>query len=245
MKKIIINKKYYGKVELAESKNAYQQFVAIVRAFTANEEITLRTIYSAKRLKSFKASRTASYRYTLLELDMYIEMGKILKYPVDEATKLKDTIEFLNDNAHVNLNISDNLVIFNKQAPTKTKRSYLFWDIENFSNVSPMFSHVIEPFEIEDENIYISCNPDSLWLFKAEWEADLYDFGKTLNSFNFTKCDHGKNVADGVLLKNFEDLNPKESDVYVMTYDRDLKDRFKNSCHSSNNLYVMQWKILK
>jgi hypothetical protein len=107
-----------------------------------------------------------------------------------------------------------------------------------------MFSHVIEPYEIEDENIFISCNPDSLWLFRAEWEADLYDFKKTLNSFNFTKCDHGKNVADGVLLKNFEDLNPKEADIYVMTYDRDLKERFNNSCHDSNNLYALQWKIL-
>jgi len=132
----------------------------------------------------------------------------------------------------------------NKKTKSKTKKSYLFWDIENFSNISPMFFQLIEPFEIGDENIYISCNPDSLYLFKSEWEADLYDFGKTFNSFNFTKCDHGKNVADGVLLKNFKDLKLQNADVYVMTYDRDLKDRFRQSCHESNNLYLLERKIL-
>ncbi|MDA7816610.1 hypothetical protein N9A28_00285 [Sulfurimonas sp.] len=244
MKKIIINKKFYGKVELADSKNAYQQFVSLMNAFKKKEDITLRTIFSQKRIKRLQSERTPSYRYTLSELDMFIEIGKLLKYSYSEAEKLKETIEFLNDSAQVNLDISKNLSLFNKPKASKTKNSYLFWDIENFSNVSPMFIHVIEPHEIEDENIYISCNPDSLWLFKAEWEADLYDFSKTLNSFNFTKCDHGKNVADGVLLKNFQDLNLRESDIYVLTYDRDLKERFKASCDKSNNMYVLERKIL-
>lgn len=244
MKKIIINNKYYGKIELPKTRNAYKLFVLIVKTFSSNEVITLKTIYSENRLKSFETYQTGGCADELLELDMFIELGKLLKFESDEAQELKKKIEFINDNAHVNLNISDSLVLFNKKTPSKVKRAYLFWDIENFSNVSPMFSHVIEPFEIEDENIYIACNPDSLWLFKPEWEADLYDFGKTLNSFNFTKCDHGKNVADGVLLKNFQDINPKESDIYLMTYDRDLKDRFKSACNESNNLYALQWKIL-
>ena len=245
MKKIIINKKYYGKIELPKTRNAYNLFVAIVRAFSSNEEINLNTMYSQKRLKSFETYQKGGCANELLELDMFIELSGMLKFSSDKAKKLKEQIEFVNDNAHVNLNIAKNLKLFNKKESTKAKKAYLFWDIENFSNVSPMFFDLIEPFEIEDENIYISCNPDSLWLFKAEWEADLYDFSKTLNSFNFTKCDHGKNVADGVLLKNFEDLKPKDSDVYVMTYDRELKDRFKTSCHDSNNLYVLERKILQ
>lgn len=244
MKKIIINKKYYGKIEIPKTRNAYKLFVLVVKRFSTNENITLKTIYSHNKIKSFDTYQRGGCADELKELDMYIELGRLLKFNTDEAKKLKDKIEFVNDNAHVNLDISNNLTLFNKKTPSKTKRAYLFWDIENFSNVSPMFLHVIEPFEIEDENIYISCNPDSLWLFKAEWEADLYNFGKSMNSFNFTKCDHGKNVADGVLLNNFKDLKTKESDIYLMTYDRDLKDRFKNSCHNSNNLYVLERKIL-
>jgi hypothetical protein len=218
--------------------------VSIIRAFSANEAITLKTIYSQKKIESFETYKSGGCCDELLELDMFIELAGILNFACDEAKKLKEKIEFVNDNAHVNLNISKSLILFNKAVPTNTKNAYLFWDIENFSNVSPMFFHIIEPFEIEDKNIYVACNPDSLYLFKAEWEADLYDFSKSLNSFNFTKCDHGKNVADGVLLKNFEELKLREADIYVITYDRELKDRFKESCHESNNLYILQRKIL-
>jgi len=244
MKKIIINKKYYGKIELPKTKNAYKLFVLVVKTFSSNENVTLKTIYSHNRLKNFETYQSHGCADELQELEMFIELGAILNFCSDEAKKLKEQIEFVNDNAHVNLDISKSLIIFNKKVPTKTKKAYLFWDIENFSNVSPIFFQIIEPFEIEDENIYVSCNPDSLWLFKAEWEADLYDFGKTINSFNFTKCGHGKNVADGVLLKNFEDIDQREADIYLMTYDRELKERFRDSCHESNNLYVLERKIL-
>ena len=66
----------------------------------------------------------------------------------------------------------------------------------------------------------------------------------TLHFLDLTKWDHGKNVADGVLLQNFKDLNPKDSDIYIITYDRELKDLFKHACHQSNNLYVLSRKIL-
>ncbi|PHS56180.1 MAG: hypothetical protein COB17_09865 [Sulfurimonas sp.] len=244
MKKIIINKKYYGKIELPETKYAYRNFVSIVKAFSANEKISLTTMYPQNKIDSLSKYQKNGASYELQELDMFIELSKILKFSCDEAIELKKSIEFVTDNAYVNLDISKNLHLQNKKTKSKTKKSYLFWDIENFSNISPMFFQLIEPFEIGDENIYISCNPDSLYLFKSEWEADLYDFGKTFNSFNFTKCDHGKNVADGVLLKNFKDLKLQNADVYVMTYDRDLKDRFRQSCHESNNLYLLERKIL-
>ena len=244
MKKIIINKKYYGKIELPETKYAYRNFVSIVKAFSANEKISLTTMYPQNKIDSLSKYQKNGASYELQELDMFIELSKILKFSCDEAIELKKSIEFVTDNAYVNLDISKNLHLQNKKTKSKTKKSYLFWDIENFSNISPMFFQLIEPFEIGDENIYISCNPDSLYLFKSEWEADLYDFGKTFNSFNFTKCDHGKNVADGVLLKNFKDLKLQNADVYVMTYDRDLKDGFRQSCHESNNLYLLERKIL-
>ncbi len=244
MKKVIIHKKFYGNIELAPTKNAYNIFVRVIRAFKSREPFSINLLYSPKKIKSFDHYQPGGSEKELLELQMYIELCEMFNKPSDDARDLKQHIEFVNDNAYVNLNISKRLTLFNKKQASKTKRAYLFWDIENFSNVSPMFSHIIEPFEIEDEDIYVACNPDSLYLFKAEWEADLYDFSKTLNSFNFTKCDHGKNVADGVLLQNFKDVNPKDSDIYVITYDRELKELFKSACHPSNNLYVLSRKIL-
>ncbi|WP_415398303.1 hypothetical protein [Sulfurimonas sp. CS5] len=244
MKKIIINKKYYGSIDLAQTRNAYDIFVSVIRAYKANEYISLRTIYSDEKLKSFDSYKSGGFEYELRELDMYIELSKLLNFTSGDAKKLKNQMLFVKDDAFVHLDISKNLVLFNKKKQSKAKRSYLFWDIENFSNISPMFSDIIEPLEIEDEHIYVSCNPDSLYLFKAEWEADLFDFSKTFNSFNFTKCDHGKNVADGVLLNNFKDLKARDANVYVMTYDRELKERFKDACHESNNLYALERKIL-
>lgn len=244
MKKIIIDKKYYGKVELASTRNAYSIFVRVIRAFKTNENFSVNLLYSPSKIKTFEHYQSGGSAKELLELEMYIEMCEIFNMNSDDARDLKQHIEFVNDNAYVNLNISKRLTLSNKAEASAAKKAYLFWDIENFSNVSPMFSHIIEPYEIEDEDIYVACNPDSLYLFKAEWEADLYDFSKTLNSFNFTKCDHGKNVADGVLLQNFIDLNPKESDIYLVTYDRELKELFKDACHPSNNLYILDRKIL-
>jgi len=244
MKKIIINKKYYGKIELAKTRNAYNIFVNVIRAFKGNQDFNVNLLYSPSKIKSFDHYQRGGCSNEILELEMYIELCEIFNKASDDAKDLKQRIEFVNDNAYVNLNISKRLTLVNKMQATKTDKACLFWDIENFSNVSPMFSHIIEPFEIEDEDIYVACNPDSLYLFKAEWEADLYDFGKTLNSFNFTKCDHGKNVADGVLLQNFKDANVKESNVYIITYDRELKELFKEACHPTNNLYVLDRKIL-
>lgn len=239
MKKIIINNHYYGKIELPDTRHSYRLFAKIKSAFANKEEMGVHLLFSKNKLKSFEHYQRGGCRDELLELEMYIELSEILNFNSKDAENLKKKIEFVNDNAHVNLNISKRLSLFNKNKASKAKKNYLFWDIENFSNVSPMFSHIIEPFEIEDEHIYVACNPDSLYLFKAEWEADLYDYGKTLNSFNFTKCDHGKNVADGVLLENFKGLRLKEANVYIITYDRELKELFLSACDASNNLYIL------
>lgn len=242
MKKVVIYNKFYGNIELAHTKNAYNIFVRIIRAFKAKENFSVNLLYSPKKIKDFDTYQKGGSEKEILELEMYIQMCELFKKNSDDARDLIRHIEFVNDNAYVNLNISKRLTLCNKKKASKTNRSYLFWDIENFSNVSPMFSHIIEPFEIDDEDIYVACNPDSLYLFKAEWEADLYDFSKTLNSFNFTKCDHGKNVADGILLQNFKDVNARDCDIYIITYDRELKELFNEACHESNNLYILENK---
>ena len=244
MKKIIIGKKYYGKIEIPQTYNAYGHFVKIVKAFANKEPITLNLLYTDKKIKSFDKYQKGASTYTLMELDMYIELSTLLNYSSQDAIELKKKIEFVDDNAHVTLSIAKNMKLYGKEKADKNEKIYLFWDIENFSNVAPVFYELIEPLEIEDKNIFISCNPDSLYLFRAEWEADFYDFGKTFNSFSFTKCDHGKNVADGVLLQNFIDLRAKDADIYLLTYDRELKERFLNASDTSNNLYILERKIL-
>jgi len=244
VKKIIIYKKYYGDIELAPTRNAYSIFISVIRAFKAKEKFGVHLLYTPDRIKQFDTYQRGGCEKETLELEMYIKLCDIFNQNAEDAIALKQHIELVNDSAYVNLNISKRLHLSNKKEASQTQKTYLFWDIENFSNISPMFSHIIEPFEIEDENIYVACNPDSLYLFKAEWEADLYDFSKTLNSFNFTKCDHGKNVADGVLLENFKDLEARNSDIYIITYDRELKELFKKYCHLSNNLYILDRKII-
>ena len=166
-------------------------------------------------------------------------MGEILQFDTSDAKKLKDSILFINDNAHTKFNITKRIKLINKKKKSKSDKSYLFWDIENFSSISSIFNDIIEPNDINDEHIFLAANPDSLYLKKDEWEANLYDYGKTLNSFNFIKCDHGKNVADDILLEEFQKLKLQKSDVYILTFDRELKERFTEVTHPSNNLFIM------
>lgn len=239
MQKIIINNKDYGSIEIPETKNAKKIFQRLLTVWEKRQPLHIGYLFTRKRQHELKSYQKGGAHDELAELQMFIDLGEKLNFNTKKAQELKEKIEHINDNAHVNLNISKRLQLFNKKTKSKTSKSYLFWDIENFSNVGPMFSHIIEPFEIEDEHIYVSANPDSLYLFKREWEADLYDFGKTLNSFNFTKCDHGKNVADTVLLEDFKTLKLHNATIYLITYDREFKELFKESCHNSNNLYII------
>jgi hypothetical protein len=47
-------------------------------------------------------------------------------------------------------------------------------------------------------------------------------------------------VADGVLLDNFKQLHLRNADVYVMTFDRELKGLFIDLSDRSNNLFMME-----
>ncbi len=240
MQKIIINQKYYGSIELPNTQEASRVLSKVKSAFGAGKTMEIGILFPAYKMKLLASYQKGGARQELEDIELYIELGKVLRFDTLDAVKLKNTIELTNDIAHNHYNISKRLTLYNKKDKSPATEGYLFWDIENFSNIGSMFNDVIEKYEIPDHRIYVAANPDSLYLFKSEWEADLYDYKKTLNSFNFTKCDHGKNVADDVLLKHFNSLRLQNSNVYLMTFDRELKERFSADCHFSNNLYILE-----
>ena len=239
MIKVTIEHKYRGNVELPENRYAKDVFFRVKQAYANHEKMGVNLVFTKNKLHSLKTYQKGSAVDELENLDLYIKLGEILNFKTDDAQKLKNSILFINDNAHSKFNIKKRVKLANKKQKSNTCKSYMFWDIENFSSISSIFNDLIEPFEIEDENIFLAANPDSLYLKRSEWEANLYDYGKTLNSFNFTKCDHGKNVADDVLLEKYKELKLKNSDIYMMTFDRELKERFVEATHQSNNLYIM------
>ena len=239
MQKIFIGRKYRGALILPDTREAKQLFFRVKRAYEKREPLDISLLFGAKRLERLKTYQKGGAREELLNLELYIELGQILGFDTTDARQLKNSIELINDMAHTHFNITKRVLLINKQAKSKTDRSYLFWDIENFANIASIFNDLIEPFAIPDDHIFLAANPDSLYLKKKEWEANLYDYGKTLDSFNFTKCEHGKNVADDVLLQHFRALRLQNSDVYIMTFDRELKERFLAHCHKSNNLFIM------
>ena len=196
-------------------------------------------LFSKSKLAKLKRYQKGSSENELENLDLYIEMGEILGFNTEDAKKLKNAILFTNDSAHTSFNITKRLKLINKKQKGKVDQSFLFWDIENFSSISSIFNDIIEKYEIDDDNIFLAANPDSLYLKRAEWEANLFDYGKTLNSFNFIKCDHGKNVADDVLLQEFTNAKLTNANVFILTFDRELKERFTDITHKSNNLFIM------
>jgi len=240
MQKIIINQKYYGSIEIEENDEAKRVLSKVRNAFGAGKSMEIGLIFPQYKLKALESYQKGGARQELADIDLYIALGKVLKFDTIDAEKLKNKIELINDIAHNHYNISKRLTLINKAKATKNRGDYLFWDIENFSNIGSLFNDVIEKFDIPDNRIYVAANPDSLYLYKSQWEADLYDYKKTLQSFNFTKCDHGKNVADDILLGHFQKLSLQNTNVYLMTFDRELKERFVAACHPSNNLYILE-----
>lgn len=239
MKKIFIGNVFKGAVEMPEIQSAYSLFHTVKKAYEREGSVPLSLLFSAKKVNTLGRYQKGGAANELAELQLLIDMGAVLGFDTAEAQALKRRIELTNDSAHVHLNISKRLKLLNKKRRSRSKEAYLFWDIENFGPVGPMFTHVIEKFTIPEHRIFIAANPDSLYLKRREWEAELYDYGKQLESFNFTIVDHGKNVADDFLLDAFEQQRVRHADVFIMTYDRELKERFKAACHRSNNLYVL------
>lgn len=238
--KITIEYKYRGSIELPENKYVKDIFFRVKQAYANHDKMSVKLLFSNYQLKSLKTYTKGGAEEELENLNFYIELGEILNFDTGDAVKLKNSILFLNDNAHSKFNIKKRIKLINKKQKTQANKSYLFWDIENFSSISSIFGDIIEPYEIEDCDIFLAANPDSLYLKRSEWEANLYDYGKTLQSFNFIKCEHGKNVADDVLLQEFQNLNLKNTNVFMLSFDRELKDRFKEDIHNSNNLFVME-----
>ena len=238
--KVTIEHKYRGSLKLPQNSYAKDVFFRTKQAYANHEKMGIHLIFSKNKLKSLQSYQKGGAIDELENLELYIKMGEILAFKTDDAQKLKNSITLINDTAHTNFNIKKRLKLINKKAPSKASKNYLFWDIENFSSISSIFSDIIEPYKIADEHIYMAANPDSLYLKRAEWEANLYDYGKTLNSFNFIKCGHGKDVADDVLLEEFVNLKLQNTNVFMLTFDRELKERFGEVAHKSNNLYIMQ-----
>jgi len=239
MQKVFVRNQFKGEVSFPKSKDAKRILQKVTQLYPSRETINISVIFSKHKLKGLDNYQRGGAREILEELALYVDLGRVLGFTTADAKALIDSIELVNDMAHTHFNIKKRVTLVNKKKKTEAKERYLFWDIENFSNISSIFNDLIEPFQIEDEQIYLAANPDSLYLKKREWEANLYDYGKTLNSFNFTKCDHGKNVADDVLLEAFISLHLQNSDIYMMSFDRELKERFTDVCHTSNNLYIM------
>jgi len=237
--KVSIEHKYRGSIELPDNIEAKNVFFRTKQAYANHEKMSISLIFSKAKLAKLKRYQRGGSEDELENLDLYIELGEILGFNTSDAIKLKNSIILTNDTAHTSFNITKRLKLINKKSKSKTDKNLLFWDIENFSSISSIFNDIIEKYEIEDENIYLAANPDSLYLKKAEWEANLYDYGKTLNSFNFIKCDHGKDVADDVLLNKFQNANIKNANVFILTFDRELKERFTQVTHNSNNLFIM------
>lgn len=236
---IYIEKKFRGFVDFPDTKEAREIFFRTKQAYANHMPMSVKLLFSDAKLKRLEKYQKGGSANELDNLDFYIQLGELLNFNTKDAQELKKSILFINDNAHVHFNITKRIKLLNKSKKSKTNQRYLFWDIENFSIISSIFNDIIEPHNIKDKNIFMAANPASLYLKKAEWEANLYDYGKTLNSFNFVKCEHGKDVADDVLLEECKRLKLKNSDVYILTYDRELKERFSEIIHESNNLFIL------
>jgi len=239
MQKVFVRNQYKGEVDVPKSKDAKRLLQKVTQLYSSRETLNISVIFGEHKLKRLENYQRGGAREVLEELELYIELGRLLGFTTADAKMLMNSIALVNDMAYTHFNITKRVILVNKKKKAEVKQSYLFWDIENFSNISSIFNDLIEPFEIEDDHIYLAANPDSLYLKKREWEANLYDYGKTLNSFNFTKCEHGKNVADDILLEQFIELDLSQSNIFMMSFDRELKERFAVACHKSNNLYVM------
>jgi len=237
--KISIEHKYRGSIEFPDTTEAKDIFFRTKQAYANHEKMSIKLLFSTAKLAKLKKYQKGASEKELQNLDFYINLGEILDFNTDDAQQLKKRIQIINDTAHSSFNITKRLKLINKKQKSQAKQSYLFWDIENFSSVASIFNDIIEPYNISDDNIFLAANPDSLYLKKAEWEANLYDYGKTLNSFNFVKCDHGKNVADDVLLQKFQNADLQNTNVFILTFDRELKERFAQASDKSNNVYIM------
>jgi len=238
-KKLSIEHRYRGTVTLPDIKEAKDIFFRTKQAYANHEKMSITLLFSRSKIARLKKYQKGSSQDELLNLDFYITLGEILNFNTKDAQRLKESILFINDRAHTSFNITKRLKLINKKHKSKADTSYLFWDIENFSSIASIFSDIIEKYDIQDKNIFLAANPDSLYLKKAEWEANLYDYGKTLQSFNFIKCAHGKNVADDVLLQEFQNAQLKNTNVFILTFDRELKERFAEIAGNSNNLFIM------
>jgi len=46
-------------------------------------------------------------------------------------------------------------------------------------------------------------------------------------------------TADDVLLREMQNLHLKNANIFILTFDRELKERFTQEVDKSNNLYIL------
>ncbi|MBC8236730.1 MAG: hypothetical protein H8E76_00725, partial [Helicobacteraceae bacterium] len=154
--KVSIEYKYRGSVELPENKYAKDVFFRVKQAYANHEKMGVHLVFSKNKLSQLKNYQKGGSEDEIQNLNLYIELGKLLGFTTDDADKLKRSIETTNDTAHTSFNITKRLKLINKKHKSKATQNYLFWDIENFSGIASIFNQIIEPYDIEDEHIFMA-----------------------------------------------------------------------------------------
>ncbi|MBL4730433.1 MAG: hypothetical protein JKY28_03505, partial [Sulfurimonas sp.] len=162
--KVTIEHKYRGSVELPDNREAKDVFFRTKQAYANHEKMNVKLVFTDARLKKLKSYQKGGSEDELENLDLYIELGSILGFDTADAKKIKQSIQLTNDSAHTHFNITKRLKLINKKQKSKADKNYLFWDIENFSGIASIFSQIIEPYDIDDSQIFMAANPDSLYL---------------------------------------------------------------------------------
>ena len=126
MQKVFIGRKYVGSITLPDTKEAKQLFHRIQKMYTSRESLSIRTLFSATHLAKLKSYQKGGAREELENLEMYIDLGKIMGFATADAKQLKNSIELVNDTAHTHFNITKRVTLINKKQKSKTEKNYLF-----------------------------------------------------------------------------------------------------------------------
>ena len=133
--KVFIQYKYRGSVYLPSTKKAKDIFSRVKQAYANHETMGLHLLFTDAKIKKLQSYQRGGAQKELELLDLYIQLGDLLSFKTEDAYRLKENILMTNDHAHTHFNINKRLTLINKKKPSHAKKSYLFWDIENFSNI--------------------------------------------------------------------------------------------------------------
>ena len=78
MQKIIIGHKDVGSITLPKTKDAKQILQRVQKTYASRQSLSVQTLFSASHLAKLKSYQKGGAREELENLEMYIELGKIL-----------------------------------------------------------------------------------------------------------------------------------------------------------------------